>query len=141
MPRKQLFLPLFERRARTVAAVAEALRRMLDGGDQVAARCREVVRYEEEADTITRDVMIGVRSRFVTPFDRGDIRVLQFGSASLYSLGHGGNDAQKTMGIIAGLLVAGGHLGETFYVPFWVVTMPAAGAIAALAYALAGLSI
>ena len=48
-------------------------------------------------------------------------RVLQFVSASLYSLGHGGNDAQKTMGIIAGLLFAQGLLGERFYVPFWVV--------------------
>jgi inorganic phosphate transporter, PiT family len=48
-------------------------------------------------------------------------RVMQFGSASLYSLGHGGNDAQKTMGIIAGLLFAQGHLGEKFYVPLWVV--------------------
>ncbi len=48
-------------------------------------------------------------------------RVMQFGSASLYSLGHGGNDAQKTMGIIAGLLFAQGHLGSQFYVPFWVV--------------------
>jgi inorganic phosphate transporter, PiT family len=48
-------------------------------------------------------------------------RILQFGSASLYSLGHGGNDAQKTMGIIAGLLFAQGHLGSEFYVPFWVV--------------------
>jgi PiT family inorganic phosphate transporter len=48
-------------------------------------------------------------------------RVWQFGSASLYSLGHGGNDAQKTMGIIAGLLFAQGHLGERFYVPLWVV--------------------
>ena len=48
-------------------------------------------------------------------------RVLQLGSAALYSLGHGGNDAQKTMGIIAGLLYAEGHLGSEFYVPFWVV--------------------
>jgi PiT family inorganic phosphate transporter len=48
-------------------------------------------------------------------------RYLQFVSASLYSLGHGGNDAQKTMGIIAGLLFAQGHLGPQFYVPFWVV--------------------
>ena len=39
----------------------------------------------------------------------------------LYSLGHGTNDAQKTMGIIAGLLFATGHLGAEFYVPFWVV--------------------
>jgi PiT family inorganic phosphate transporter len=48
-------------------------------------------------------------------------RILQFGSASLYSLGHGGNDAQKTMGIIAGLLFAQGLLGDTFFVPLWVV--------------------
>jgi len=47
-------------------------------------------------------------------------RSLQFVSASLYSLGHGGNDAQKTMGIIAVLLYSQGHLGE-FHVPFWVV--------------------
>ncbi len=48
-------------------------------------------------------------------------RKLQFVSASLYSLGHGGNDAQKTMGIIAVLLYSQGHLGSTFHVPFWVV--------------------
>ena len=57
-----------------------------------------------------------------TPFavDR-TFRYLQFVSASLYSLGHGGNDAQKTMGIIAVLLYSQGHLGGEFYVPFWVV--------------------
>jgi PiT family inorganic phosphate transporter len=48
-------------------------------------------------------------------------RHLQFVSASLYSLGHGGNDAQKTMGIIAVLLYSQGLLGGTFHVPFWVV--------------------
>jgi len=48
-------------------------------------------------------------------------RILQFVSASLYSLGHGGNDAQKTMGIIAVLLDSQGMLGGQFYVPFWVV--------------------
>jgi PiT family inorganic phosphate transporter len=42
-------------------------------------------------------------------------------SAALYSLGHGGNDAQKTMGIIAVLLYANGFLGAEFYVPLWVV--------------------
>ena len=47
-------------------------------------------------------------------------RVLQLGSAALYSIGHGGNDAQKTMGIIAGLMFAEGMLGDEFYVPFWV---------------------
>ncbi len=48
-------------------------------------------------------------------------RIFQFVSASLYSLGHGGNDAQKTMGIIAVLLYSQGMLGGQFYVPFWVV--------------------
>jgi inorganic phosphate transporter, PiT family len=48
-------------------------------------------------------------------------RKLQFVSASLYSLGHGGNDAQKTMGIIAVLLFSHGVGGPEFNVPFWVV--------------------
>ncbi|MDB5447019.1 MAG: pit [Phenylobacterium sp.] len=48
-------------------------------------------------------------------------RKLQFVSASLYSLGHGGNDAQKTMGVIAVLLFAHGKLGGGFHVPLWVV--------------------
>jgi PiT family inorganic phosphate transporter len=57
-----------------------------------------------------------------TPFavDRR-FRVLQLVSASLYSLGHGGNDAQKTMGIVAVLLYSQGMLGGAFHVPFWVV--------------------
>jgi PiT family inorganic phosphate transporter len=46
---------------------------------------------------------------------------LQFVSSSLYSLGHGGNDAQKTMGIIAALLYANGYLEGAFHIPFWVV--------------------
>ena len=48
-------------------------------------------------------------------------RTLQLVSAALYSLGHGGNDAQKTMGIIAVLLYSQGFLGSAFYVPFWVI--------------------
>ncbi len=47
-------------------------------------------------------------------------RVLQLFSAGLYSLGHGGNDAQKTMGLIASLLFAGGLISE-FKIPLWVV--------------------
>ncbi len=48
-------------------------------------------------------------------------RKLQLVSAALYSLGHGGNDAQKTMGIITVLLYSQGMLGGEFHVPFWVV--------------------
>ncbi len=57
-----------------------------------------------------------------TPYavDR-NFRMLQFISASMISLGHGGNDAQKTMGIIAVLIYSQGYMGTTFHVPFWVV--------------------
>jgi PiT family inorganic phosphate transporter len=48
-------------------------------------------------------------------------RRLQLVSAALYSLGHGTNDAQKTMGIVAILLFTNGYLGSEFYVPRWVI--------------------
>jgi PiT family inorganic phosphate transporter len=48
-------------------------------------------------------------------------RRLQLVSAAAYSLGHGANDAQKTMGVIAVLLFSTGYLGADFHVPFWVV--------------------
>ena len=59
--------------------------------------------------------------RINAPFADRIFRRLQLVSAALYSLGHGGNDAQKTMGIIAVLLFSQGYLGSEFYVPFWVV--------------------
>ncbi|CAO3439109.1 anion permease [Azospirillum endophyticum] len=60
--------------------------------------------------------------RRAAPFavDR-QFRHWQLVSAALYSLGHGGNDAQKTMGIIAVLLFSQGMLGDSFHVPFWVI--------------------
>jgi len=48
-------------------------------------------------------------------------RKTQLASAALYSLGHGANDAQKTMGIIASLLFSAGLLGATFHIPLWIV--------------------
>lgn len=48
------------------------------------------------------------------------IKPARLATAALYSLGHGGNDAQKTMGIIAGLLVTAG-VYSTFHIPLWVV--------------------
>jgi len=57
-----------------------------------------------------------------TPFKVDHIfRKGQLVSAALYSLGHGTNDAQKTMGVIASLLFSAGMLGEKFYIPLWVV--------------------
>src|SRR4029078_9141364 len=69
-------------------------------------------------------LMLFVSWAFVrfTPYAVDHIfRRVQLFSASCYALGHGGNDAQKTMGIIAVLLYSQGHLGPKFYVPFWVV--------------------
>ena len=59
-----------------------------------------------------------------TPPSRVDrwFRRLQLLSAAFFSLNHGANDAQKTMGIIAGVLFAAGYI-QTFYIPFWVVLM------------------
>lgn len=59
-----------------------------------------------------------------TPPSRVDhwFRRLQLVSAALFSLNHGANDAQKTMGIMAGVLFTAGYL-PTFYIPFWVVIL------------------
>jgi uncharacterized protein len=76
MPRENRFFPLFEGHATTVRSAAEALRGMVDGGEHVGRHCREVMRLEERADEFTRDVLTSVRTTFITPFDRGDIRDL-----------------------------------------------------------------
>ena len=82
-------------------------------------------------------LMLFVSWAFVrfTPYGVDHIfRRVQFVSASCYALGHGGNDAQKTMGIIAVLLYSQGYMGGTFHVPFWVViACQAAMAIGTLA--------
>jgi inorganic phosphate transporter, PiT family len=70
-------------------------------------------------------LMVGVTWMFRSwhPFRLDQLfRRLQLVSAGLYSLGHGGNDAQKTMGIITGLLVSGGYLAK-FEVPLWVILL------------------
>ncbi|HQK99286.1 MAG TPA: inorganic phosphate transporter [Smithellaceae bacterium] len=50
-------------------------------------------------------------------------RKLQLFSAAVYSLGHGMNDAQKTMGIIAMALFSQGLIGDTFHIPVWVIIL------------------
>jgi uncharacterized protein len=76
LPRDERFFELFARHAKTIVAGADALRRMLEGGEAVEHCCRAVVAREHEADQITREVMIAVRRTFITPFDRGDIKDL-----------------------------------------------------------------
>jgi predicted phosphate transport protein (TIGR00153 family) len=76
LPQEHTFFPLFDQQAALLAHGAAALRAMLEGGAEVARHCQEVVRREEEADEVTRRVLIGIRTTFITPFDRGDIRAL-----------------------------------------------------------------
>jgi hypothetical protein len=76
MPRDERFFELFARHSHTVVAGAEALRQMLEGGDGVPQQYRVIMEREQEADVVTRDVLIAVRRTFITPFDRGDIQDL-----------------------------------------------------------------
>lgn len=76
MPREEGFFDLFERHAETLVSGAQALRRMLDGGEGYLACCQEIRRQEHAADDITREALLAVRRTFITPFDRSDIRDL-----------------------------------------------------------------
>ena len=76
LPRDERFFELFERHSQTIVAGAEALRKMIDGGDAVKVYYAEVMKREHEADLITREVLIAVRRTFITPFDRVDIKDL-----------------------------------------------------------------
>src|SRR4030088_2839180 len=76
LPREARFFDLFARHCDVVAAGAKALRDMLEGGDAVDRHCKAVMDREQDADNITREVLIALRRSFITPFDRGDIKDL-----------------------------------------------------------------
>lgn len=76
LPREDRFFDLFERHSRILVAGAEALQNLLEGGEGVEHYCRKIVELEQQADEITREVMLAVRKSFITPFDRGDIKDL-----------------------------------------------------------------
>ncbi len=76
LPREDRFFDLFARHSETVAAGATALRGMLEGGEAVARHYQTVMDREQDADNITREVLIAVRRSFITPFDRGDVKDL-----------------------------------------------------------------
>jgi predicted phosphate transport protein (TIGR00153 family) len=76
MPREDNFFALFAHHSDMIAAGAKALRDMLDGGDAVPPNYKTVMDREQDADNITRDVLIAVRRTFITPFDRGDVKDL-----------------------------------------------------------------
>ena len=75
MPREDRFFDLFAQHSRTIVGAAEALNELLSGRD-IEGKCRRIIELENQADDITRDVLIAVRKRFITPFDRGDIKDL-----------------------------------------------------------------
>ncbi|HST91444.1 MAG TPA: DUF47 domain-containing protein [Brevundimonas sp.] len=76
LPKEDNFFRLFDAHAATLIKGAEALRNMLDGGDQVPQWCQKIVDHEHEADEVAREVLFAVRRSFITPFDRSDIRGL-----------------------------------------------------------------
>lgn len=76
MPREDRFFDLFEQHSRTVVGAAKALRSLLAGGPDMEKHCDRIVELEDQADDITREVLLAVRRSFITPFDRGDIKDL-----------------------------------------------------------------
>jgi predicted phosphate transport protein (TIGR00153 family) len=76
MPKEERFFELFVRHAETVLAGAEALRRVLDGNEDLERYCQRIFEEETKADEITREVLTRVRRSFITPFDRTDIQDL-----------------------------------------------------------------
>jgi uncharacterized protein len=76
LPKEGKFFDLFEAHALTLVAGARSLRHLLNGGEAVPLYCTEVAGHENDADNITRDVLLAVRRTFITPFDRSDIRDL-----------------------------------------------------------------
>jgi uncharacterized protein len=76
MPKEERFFDLFAGHAQVTLAAAHSLRAMLQGGDDVARYCKDISLRENEADEITRAVLIALRRTFITPLDRGDIKDL-----------------------------------------------------------------
>ena len=76
MPKEERFFDMFARHSNAVLAGAQALRAMLEGGEAVKRNYKTVMDREQDADDVTREVLIAVRRTFITPFDRGNIRDL-----------------------------------------------------------------
>lgn len=76
LPRQGNFFALFEAHGETLIAGSNALTRLLQGGPGMADHVREIAERENDADAITREVLVTVRKTFLTPFDRGAISSL-----------------------------------------------------------------
>jgi predicted phosphate transport protein (TIGR00153 family) len=76
MPKEDRFFDMFTQHALLVVAGAEALQGLLRGGPDVPKYAKIIVEREDDADEITRQVMMALRRSFITPFDRSDIQGL-----------------------------------------------------------------
>ena len=76
LPREDRFFELFAKHSLTVVGAADALDKLLAGGDDMEKQCDRIVALEDQADHITAEVLLAVRRSFITPFDRGDIKDL-----------------------------------------------------------------
>jgi predicted phosphate transport protein (TIGR00153 family) len=94
LPKQGNFFELFEAHAATLTAGAEALARMLQGGEGMADHVQEIIEREHDADAITREVLQTVRRTFLTPFDRSAITDL------IASMDDAIDEMQKTAGAV-----------------------------------------
>ena len=76
MPKEESFFELFARHSEAVLAGAEALRAMIEGGESISRYYDVVMQREQQADDVTREVLMAIRRTFITPFDRGNIKDL-----------------------------------------------------------------
>jgi len=75
LPREDRFFDMFARHSLTVVEAAKALDQLLSGQD-IAGNSERIITLENQADDITREVLLAIRRSFITPFDRGDIKDL-----------------------------------------------------------------
>jgi predicted phosphate transport protein (TIGR00153 family) len=75
LPREDRFFDMFARHSTTVVEAAKALDQLLSGQD-IAENGQRIIALENQADDITREVLLAIRRSFITPFDRGDIKDL-----------------------------------------------------------------
>ena len=73
MPKEERFFDLFARHAETMIGGADAMVRMFTRETPIAESCKAIGSHEDQADDITREVLLAVRRSFITPFDRSAI--------------------------------------------------------------------
>jgi uncharacterized protein len=76
MPKEDRFFDLFEQHSTLILAGAESLRAAFHDGSDLEKHVAEVIDREDDADNVTREVLLAARRSFITPFDRGDIKDL-----------------------------------------------------------------